>query len=86
MMLAFSLPAPWQKNQVQYLDFIVMSVKYLQQLVCWKIPWSSISPRWPLDHGHRCRGGHGGGEEDAARHHAGLHDHHTGEPLKKSRF
>ena len=21
MMLAFSLPAPWQKNQVQYLDF-----------------------------------------------------------------
>ena len=32
-MLAFSLPAPWQKNQVQYLDFIVMSVKYLLQLV-----------------------------------------------------
>ena len=79
MMLVFYLPAPWQKNQVQYLDFIVMSVKYYLQLVWEKNLVISNSPRWPLDHGHCCRGGHGGGEEDAARHHAGLHDHHTGE-------
>ena len=78
MMLAFSLPAPWQKNQVQYLDFIVMCVKYLLRLV-WENTLVIYLARWPLDHGHCCRGGHRGGEKDAARHHAGLHDHHTGE-------
>ena len=34
--------------------------------------------RWASDHGHRGGGGHRGGEEDATRYHARIHDNHPG--------